>query len=478
MICRNCGNKLEKSANFCNKCGKSLTSFNRKKSNKIIIIFVILVFMLSISYYGYNIVMKKNEEAKLNEERIAKLNEEKQAKINELIEDIKSHYSNNVIVSKDTDLIDDKGNVVGTVYKNSAIKLNDIDINENTKYFSIENLNYNIDYKSVMKNDNNSEKIRKLSKEKRYKHYIPYNKNLVTKDVYSLYYKGNKVYTFNRSDTYPIIINNYEDYYYVEFNNKLYSINKNDIKEIVYNDNTTKKNKSYITTLCYHRIYDTNDNCSSSALCIKKENFDTQMKYLKDNDYFTLTSEEMYMYISGNLQIEKGVFVTLDDGWLLAGAIEVFDKYDLNGVSFTATYRIEDGSFSLEKTYNSDNIEVQSHTHNMHRNWVCSKSLSKIGSSSQGGAILCEKEEDIVNDLKKSITIIDDLGKNKTIALAYPFYDFNDRAITLIKKSGLKMAFTGAYSKKGRAVVGNDPYIIPRIPIRATTSFSSFKNYL
>ncbi len=480
MLCNKCGNRVEDSAKICNKCGNILILSNqisnnnqqnniqvkiKSNRNKIIIcIFVILLLTLSGAYYTYVKVLEHNEK-------------ERVARINETIKNIKSHYDDSVVVVKDTDLIDDNGNVVGTVYKDAIINLNDIDIDENTKYFNIENLNYNLNYKSVMVNHDTPRIINKLSKENRYKNYIPYNKNLVTKDSYSLYYEGNKVYTFNKSDIYPIIINNYEDYYYVEFDNKLYSIHKDDIKEIVNANNSTKKNKNYITTLCYHKV-NKEGICSSQYTCIKKEDFDTQMKYLKDNNYFTLTMEEMYMYISGNVQIEKGVLVTLDDGWQLSGAIEVFDKYDLNGVSFVYTNLIENILSDLGDTYNSSNIEFQSHTHDLHRNKVCSESLSKIGSSSQGGAILCESEEYIVNDLEKSINIINGLGKNKVIALAYPFYDFNDRAINLIKKAGLKLAFTGHYNKKGRAVVGNNPYMIPRMPIREYTSFSTWKSYL
>lgn len=482
MICNKCGNNLENSAKYCNKCGNHLIiSSNSSKQNHknvkktLIIIFILILLILNI-YYFYIIKKNKQDNQLKIEERTA-LENEKKAKIQETIDEIKSHYGKNVVVSKDTNLLDDNGNIIGTIYKNTRISLNDINIDENLKYFSIESLNYKIDYKSVDL-DTSITSINKLSKENRYKKYIPYNKNLVTKDTYSLYYNGNKAYTFNRSDAYPIIINDYEDYYYIEFNNRLYSIHKDDIKEIVDNNNSEKKNKDYITTLCYHRIYKENDNCSDSSLCIKKDDFDTQAKYLQENNYVTLTAEEMYMYIMGNVQIEKGVLITFDDGWLLKGAIEVLEKYDLNGISFVGTLRIEDGSFSLEKTFNSDNIEVQSHTHNMHRNWVCPKTTSKIGSSSQGGAILCESEEYIFNDLKKSIATIEDMGKNKVTALAYPFYDFNDRAINIIKESGIKLAFTGTYGKQGRAIVGTNPYTIPRIPIRAKTSLNTLKSYL
>ena len=514
MLCKKCGNKVENPAKVCNKCGNILVPRNKKnprtalnppkkehhnniiqnnidkkieqdnlklakvktKSNKYITIAMVItritqILIFSCFCYVYVNMLGRN----VGNQLIKVTRGEAIIKTSKAIESTRSHYDHSVITTKDANLLDDDGNIVGIIYKGNDINLNDIQIDQNTKYFSIENLDYKIDYNSVTPNKNTSN-ASKLSKESRYKNYIPYNTNLVTKDNYSLYYEGNKVYTFNRSATYPVIINNYEDYYYVEFDDKLYSIYKDDIKEFVYSKNSAKKNKNYITTLCYHRIYK-DEGCNSAAVCIKQEKFDTQMKYLKDNNYFTLTTEEMYMYIKGNVQIEKGVLITLDDGWLLQAALEVFDKYDLNGVSFTGTNRIEDKSFSLEKTYNSENIEIQSHTHDLHKNGVCPKYLSKINHS-QGGALLCENEEYIANDLKKSVAIINNMGKNKAIALAYPFYDFNDRAISLLREVGLKLAFTGAYNKAGRAVVGNDPYMIPRMPIREKTSFNTWKSYL
>ena len=237
-----------------------------------------------------------------------------------------------------------------------------------------------------------------------------------------------------------------------------------------------RKNKDYITTLCYHRV-NMENKCTDSSICIKQNSFDQQMKYLKDNSILTLTMEEMYMYINGFVQLPKSVLITLDDGWGLEGAIKVFEKYGLHGISFAPTYRIEDNSFTID-TFKSDSIEVQSHTHNMHRNYVCSKSLSSIGSSSQGGAILCESEDYIKSDLKKSIELIENLGKNKVIGLAYPFYDYNDRAIKLLKESGFKMGFGGTFSTNGKSKVGTDPYKVPRRTIFDTTSFNTWKGYL
>lgn len=429
----------------------------RKKKTKKIYIIIILILLIAIAGCGFWGYMRYQ----------AKLLQDEETRINNLIADIKSHYSESVIVTKDTDLIE-SGSVIGTVYKNSIIELNDINIDENTKYFSIKDLNYDISYKDVSINDETPSILSKLAKENRYKNYIIFNKNLVTKDSYSLYYNGVKTYTFNNSDTYPIIINNYEDYYYVEYNNKLYGINKDDVKEIVNANNSTKKNKEYITTLCYHRITDNTERYEKS-IYRKVAKFDADMKYIKDNGYLTLTMEEMVMYLQGNIMIEKGVTVTLDDGWYIDDAETIFKKYGLNGTAFVITSN--DWNYSV---YDQEYVQLHSHTHAMHTTWVCPSGLSKIGSATQGGGILCKGEEFIMNDLKTSRDFL-----NGSIALAFPFYDYNDSAINFVKKAGFKISFIGANGVRGKAYPNKtNLYMVPRMTVWDTNTLNDVISYL
>ena len=191
--------------------------------------------------------------------------------------------------------------------------------------------------------------------------------------------------------------------------------------------------------------------------------YETAIKYLADNNYFTPTMEEFYMYLKGNLQIEKGVLITLDDGLLFKSADEVLDKYGLKATGFITT--------SLDvNTKDYKAIEPQSHTHNLHRNYVCS-------GGNQGGAILCASKANIVADLKKSIEI---LGTTPW-GLAYPFYDYNANAIEALKEAGFKMGFVGRAGAMGKATPKvTDLYKIPRMTVweESIMSYSSWKSYL
>ena len=50
--------------------------------------------------------------------------------------------------------------------------------------------------------------------------------------------------------------------------------------------------------------------------------------------------------------------------------------------------------------------------------------------------------------------------------MAYPFYEYNDYSIEILKKSGFTMAFAGWTSKNNNLViVGSDKFRLPRYPI-------------
>ncbi len=416
----------------------------KRKLKKWVYLLLIVPILLIIGLVL--IINKHNEQKRLEEEKA-------------LIEKITAAYSEYATISKDTKLYEKTGSEykeIGTIYKDANIKLVKEDIDANTKYFHIKDIDYYVSYEDISKREEKED-------DTRYKNYLPFNSNIVTKDTFTMYVDDNKLITLNKEMEFPILINNFEDKYYVEYNNMLVSISKDDVSKTKENKNTDKKNQSKMTTLAYHQIYKPENKCTDPYICMKIDNFDKQMKYLSDNNYFTLTLQEFYMYLKGNLQIEKGVVITFDDGLLFRNADEVLAKYNLKGTGFVTT--------SLDvNTKGYKALLAQSHTHDLHRNYVCS-------GGNQGGAILCASKDRIVADLKKSIEI---LG-TEPIGLAYPFYDYNANAIEAVKEAGFKMAFVGRAGAMGKATPKvTDLYKIPRMTVYEEThmSFSAWKSYL
>ena len=132
---------------------------------KIIIISLIIVILLlivgSIVFINYN---KKQQELK------------EEQRINTLVKDIKSHYSEYVVTTKETKLYkkeQDKYIEFGKINENVKISLNEIKIDKDTKYFHIKDFDLYIEYNSV-------EPTEEYLKDDRYSNYIPFNKNITT----------------------------------------------------------------------------------------------------------------------------------------------------------------------------------------------------------------------------------------------------------------------------------------------------------
>ena len=179
---------------------------------------------------------------------------------------------------------------------------------------------------------------------------------------------------------------------------------------------------------------------------------------MKNNSYFTPTMDEFEKFIDGKINLpKKSVLITIDDGGFAHNAKALFNEYKYNATLFLVT------SWFDKKFYESDYLEIHSHTHNMHRNYVCS-------GGNQGGAMLCSPYNELLGDLKKSRELT-----NNSVALAYPFYDYNTRAINLLKKAGYNMAFAGLLNTNGYTYVGTNKMLIPRATILSYTTFAEFK---
>ena len=420
----------------------------KKSKKKIKLLPFIILGVIIFGIGSFIVITKKQEKKRLEQEE-------------KLIEEINNHYHEYVKVDNKTSLFrknDDEYKEVAIVYPGVILNLEEEKIDAKTQYFKVKDQEYYISYQDIQKSEQEKNN-------ERYKNYLPFNENIVTKDTFTLYSDDKELYTFHEAMEFPIIIKDYENKYYIEYNNQLLSIKKEDVKDIKEANNTTKKNQSKITTLAYHQVEEEGKNCADVYVCIQKDGFDQEMKYLKDNNYFTLTMEELYMYLKGNLQIEKGIVLTFDDGFKTKSTIEILEKYDLMGTIFVITKHFE----NMDE-FKSDNVLVQSHTNNMHRNYVCS-------GGNQGGAILCASEKEIMDDLKTSI----EKTGTPPYALAFPFYDYNEKALKVVKEAGFKMSFIGRGGVMGKATPNvTDVYKIPRMTAwdLSVMSFNEWKSYL
>lgn len=401
-----------------------------------IIISLVLLF-ICCAFGGYYFYDKNKKEEKQRQEKISL---------------IKSHYNKYVKIDHEANLYDDKENVIGSV-KNIELELKDIEIDENTKYFYSDTIDAYVKYEDVVKIDS-------LTKEDNYwKNYIPFNKEVILIKGKKLYIDDNSFYQFNLKEIKfnPIIIDG--EKYYFEYLGHLVYVNKSDIEK----ENETSYSAeiaSSIAVLNYHYIVNKDagelKECVQS-ICITDTQYEEELKYLKDNGYYTATMKDTELFLTGKVNLpKKTVVITIDDGWYVARNIALLEKYEMHGTLFLI------GNLAQPDAYKSDYLEIHSHGWNIHNIGECPGNL--------GGAILCKDKQYLLDDLKKSRDSL-----NNTTYFCYPFYEYNERAIEILKEAGFTMAFKGGRVK---AKPGVNLFKVPRYSITNSDTLKDFISYI
>ena len=430
----------------------------RKKNHKNLVVFSGLVSLMVgvVVSFGYNYYVENN----YNTEKLVKRDDKKIDLVG-----IKKSYHDFVKLQDGASIYVKKENgyeVASTAYGDIEISL-DSTYEVVDKYFKVLDSDYYVKYNEVSAIDRLSAK---KGEYKYYNNYIVYNENVVLKDGAKLYISDNNYYEVN-GGSYPIIIKD-SDRYGIEYNNSLVYVNSNDIKSLVESTNTDLGHTDGLAVLNYHfTVSASNENgelneCVQS-ICITDTMFDSHIKYLKDNGYYAVSMRDLELFIDGKIQLpEKSVSITIDDGWYVARSIAIFEKYQILGTLFLI------GSLASPNDYVSEYLEVHSHTWGMHG----LSSGDDCPNSSFRGGITCFDEKTILEDLKKSRESL-----NNTTYFCYPFYDYNERAISLLKQAGFTMAFAGEF-RDNTVRVGQDKYKIPRYVITKYTTMENFISYV
>lgn len=234
-------------------------------------------------------------------------------------------------------------------------------------------------------------------------------------------------------------------------------------KIITTNNNTTKKvntKSKGVAILMYHYFYDKSaGETGKNSNYMEIHDFEDQMKYLSDNNYYFPSWQEIADYVDGKITLPaKSIVVTIDDGQytFFDLALPILNKYNIKATPFIITSKA--GGKKVAK-YQYPNINYQSHTHEMHQGGCA---------GGRGGLFRCIAHDKGVADLKKSAEIV---GSND--AIAYPFGDVTDNVLSITKDAGFKVGVTIKY---GKAKPGMDRYQLPRIRMYKGMSLSGFKN--
>ncbi|MBR1942789.1 polysaccharide deacetylase family protein [bacterium] len=244
-----------------------------------------------------------------------------------------------------------------------------------------------------------------------------------------------------------------------------------------------KKVKSpYITVLMYHQIINKNDIPKKyldeygnvvNPFVILTEKFEHQMDILKENNFYTLTLDDVLLFVEGKKEFPKNsILITFDDGNKnnYINAYPILKKRNMNAVIFLITSKISENndeynpkkSQYLSKTEiikSKDVFEFASHTNNMH----------KREKDTNQPYLKSKSEEEVKKDIQESLKNVD------KPYFAYPYGSYNKKVSKILAKSGIKAAFS---THRGKIRKGDNLYELKRNIVEEKYSDEKFKKII
>lgn len=168
-----------------------------------------------------------------------------------------------------------------------------------------------------------------------------------------------------------------------------------------------------IPILYYHSIND--KPIGILQLSVKVDEFDSQMKYLVDNEYTSVHINELDKLD----YIKKPIVITLDDGYVdnYENAFPILKKYNIKATIFMTTDFInKPGMLKIDQIKEmKDLVSFQNHT-KTHTNLT---TLSK---------------DNIEKEFEESKKVLEDITNQPVYSVAYPIGGYNNEVIEITKR--------------------------------------------
>jgi peptidoglycan/xylan/chitin deacetylase (PgdA/CDA1 family) len=212
-----------------------------------------------------------------------------------------------------------------------------------------------------------------------------------------------------------------------------------------------------VPVLVYHNF----SKQKSDETAVGQDNFEAQMKYLKQNGFHVVSIDQLLDFIDYKEQLpEKSIVITFDDAWrsIFDIALPILIKYNFPATFFIYTDFIGGGKAMTWKqieTLSKIGFDIQCQTRT-HRNLAVPKKNESFKEYFKS----LEMEIDYPKKLFKKKLNID------CKYLAYPYGETNNLVIALLKKYGYRAAFT--IDRK------SNPFFIDKYRIHRSVIYGSY----
>lgn len=230
---------------------------------------------------------------------------------------------------------------------------------------------------------------------------------------------------------------------------------------------------SSVLVLTYHHLLNKDDKekyFKDNMYVATTEDFEEQLKYLKENGYNSISSDDLYDWLQFKTELpEKSVLITFDDGYTSTYkyALPLLEKYGYKSIVFCTgnvikdTTEIFDPSILQFMGYDLINdiknnhpiLEIGAHSDDLH-----DKSISNYS------------YEEIYED------VLSIKNKLNTDLYSYPGGHYNYNYLKAIKNANYKMAFK--YKPSSRTHNTDNIYALSRIEVIGNIDIEGFKELL
>jgi peptidoglycan/xylan/chitin deacetylase (PgdA/CDA1 family) len=213
----------------------------------------------------------------------------------------------------------------------------------------------------------------------------------------------------------------------------------------------TDKGYQTVPILCYHRFAPSCD----SPLCMPTENFERQVRYLKENGYRVIGPEALAGFLDYRQPIPKNaVMISVDDGYrsMFELAYPILKKYGFTATLFIYIDYVGVSSQAITwdqlRELKREGFAIGSHS-------IAHSDLSRQKKDEDHKAYLARLQREIF----QSKQILDEKLGQETIIFSYPFGRQNQTVASLARQAGYKIAVT---VDRGSNPFFADPFMIKR----------------
>lgn len=206
-----------------------------------------------------------------------------------------------------------------------------------------------------------------------------------------------------------------------------------------------------LPVIMYHFVLKNSN--TKNKFTISENTFEEDLKYIKNNNYTTILVQDLINYTENKTNLpEKPILLTFDDGAYnnYLYAFPLAKKYNMKFVFSPICHETEKYSqindenpnysyanwTHIQEMSNSNLIEIQNHTYNLHS---CKK--SRLGCTKQKNESDTQYEEILTQDIQKAQNLIKNYTNFEPTAMFYPFGATSKNTDNIIKKLNFKASF-------------------------------------